>query len=170
MHYGVKAKTVALDESRMKAELDEGHPIVVNVGPGDFTDTGHFMIGCEEEFFHVSTPAAGCLALQHSVCLLTGEGASVIQAVRRSTAVQYGYRLYDTFFSVFYHSFPALYAFGYEFQRNVFVGGVQIIGFPLIDKAAYHVVGRCKRCYLTHPVGDVYGAYVGEPGDRKSVV
>lgn len=30
-HYGVKAKTVALDESRMKAELDEGHPIVVNV-------------------------------------------------------------------------------------------------------------------------------------------
>ena len=39
-HYGVKAKTVALAESRMKAELDEGHPIVVNVGPGDFTDTG----------------------------------------------------------------------------------------------------------------------------------
>lgn len=38
-YYGVKAKTVALDESRMKAELDEGHPIVVNVGPGDFTDT-----------------------------------------------------------------------------------------------------------------------------------
>ena len=126
-----------------------------------------FMIGCEEEFFHVSTPAAGCPALQHSVCLLTGEGASVIQAVRRSTAVQYGYRLYDTFFSVFYHSFPALYASGYEFQRNVFVGGVQIIGFSLIDKAAYHVVGRCKRCYLTHPVGDVYGAYVGEPGVKS---
>jgi len=36
LHYGVKAKAVALDESRMKAELDEGHPIVVNVGPGDF--------------------------------------------------------------------------------------------------------------------------------------
>ena len=28
----------------MKAELDAGHPIVVNVGPGDFTDTGHFMV------------------------------------------------------------------------------------------------------------------------------
>ena len=44
MHYGVKAKAVALDESRMKAELDEGHPIVVNEGLGDFTDTGHFMV------------------------------------------------------------------------------------------------------------------------------
>ena len=49
-HYGVKAKAVALDESRMKAELDAGHPIVVNVGPGDFTDTGHFI-----EKFHPRT-------------------------------------------------------------------------------------------------------------------
>lgn len=58
MHYGVKAKSVALDESRMKAELDEGHPIVVNVGPGDFTDTGHFMVitGYDDEGFSINDP------------------------------------------------------------------------------------------------------------------
>ena len=57
-HYGVKAKAVALDESRMKAELDEGHPIVVNVGPGDFTDTGHFMVitGYDDEGFSIKDP------------------------------------------------------------------------------------------------------------------
>lgn len=57
-HYGVKAKTVALDESRMKAELDEGHPIVINVGPGDFTDTGHFMVitGYDDEGFSINDP------------------------------------------------------------------------------------------------------------------
>lgn len=57
-HYGIKAKTVALDESRMKAELDEGHPIVVNVGPGDFTDTGHFMVitGYDDEGFSINDP------------------------------------------------------------------------------------------------------------------
>ena len=56
MHYGVKAKAVALDESRMKAELDAGHPIVVNVGPGDFTDTGHFMVitGYDDEGFSIN--------------------------------------------------------------------------------------------------------------------
>lgn len=57
-HYGVKAKAVALDESRMKAELDEGHPIVVNVGPGDFTDIGHFMVitGYDDEGFSINDP------------------------------------------------------------------------------------------------------------------
>lgn len=57
-HYGVKAKAVALDESRMKAELDEGHSIVVNVGPGDFTDTGHFMVitGYDDEGFSINDP------------------------------------------------------------------------------------------------------------------
>ncbi len=57
-HYGVKAKTVALDESRMKVELDAGHPIVVNVGPGDFTDTGHFMVitGYDDEGFSINDP------------------------------------------------------------------------------------------------------------------
>ena len=57
-HYGVKAKAVALDESRMKAELDAGHPIVINVGPGDFTDTGHFMVitGYDDEGFSINDP------------------------------------------------------------------------------------------------------------------
>lgn len=57
-HYGIKAKTVALDECRMKAELDAGHPIVINVGPGDFTDTGHFMVitGYDDEGFSINDP------------------------------------------------------------------------------------------------------------------
>lgn len=42
-HYGVHATEVPMAEDRIKARLDEGCPIIINVGPGDFTDSGHFM-------------------------------------------------------------------------------------------------------------------------------
>lgn len=57
-HYGVRAKTMSVDEEKMKAQLDAGNLIVVNVGPGDFTDTGHFMVitGYDDEGFSINDP------------------------------------------------------------------------------------------------------------------
>ncbi len=57
-HYGVRAKSMSVDEEKMKAQLDAGNLIVVNVGPGDFTDTGHFMVitGYDDEGFSINDP------------------------------------------------------------------------------------------------------------------
>lgn len=41
---GMRAREISLTESSMKAELDAGHPIIIVVGPGDFTDNGHFIV------------------------------------------------------------------------------------------------------------------------------
>lgn len=55
-HYGVHAREVPMMEDRIKAKLDEGCPIVVNVGPGDFTDSGHYMVitGYDSEGFTIN--------------------------------------------------------------------------------------------------------------------
>ena len=57
-HYGVNAKTIKVDEDTFKERLDDGNLIVVNVGPGDFTDNGHFMVitGYDEEGFTINDP------------------------------------------------------------------------------------------------------------------
>lgn len=57
-HYGVRAKSMSVDAEKMKAQLDAGNLIVVNVGPGDFTDTGHFMVitGYDDEGFSINDP------------------------------------------------------------------------------------------------------------------
>ena len=57
-HYGVNAKTIKEDEDTFKERLDEGNLIVVNVGPGDFTDNGHFMVitGYDDEGFTINDP------------------------------------------------------------------------------------------------------------------
>ena len=57
-HYGVNAKTIREDEDTFKERLDEGNLIVVNVGPGDFTDNGHFMVitGYDDEGFTINDP------------------------------------------------------------------------------------------------------------------
>ena len=41
---GLHAREISLTESSLKAELDAGHPIIIVVGPGDFTDSGHFLV------------------------------------------------------------------------------------------------------------------------------
>ncbi len=55
---GVNAKTIKVDEDTFKERLDEGNLIVVNVGPGDFTDNGHFMVitGYDDEGFTINDP------------------------------------------------------------------------------------------------------------------
>ena len=55
-HYGLHAEEVAMMEDRIKTKLDEGCPIIVNVGPGDFTDSGHYMVitGYDSEGFIIN--------------------------------------------------------------------------------------------------------------------
>lgn len=57
-HYGLHASEVAMMESRIKDKLDEGCPVIVNVGPGDFTDSGHYMviIGYDDQGFIINDP------------------------------------------------------------------------------------------------------------------
>lgn len=53
---GLKAKTVPLVEGTMRKELNAGHPIIVCMGPGDFTTTGHFivLVAYEDGMFRVN--------------------------------------------------------------------------------------------------------------------
>ena len=41
---GLSSHEVPADESRIVAELEAGHPVICSVRPGDFTDTGHFIV------------------------------------------------------------------------------------------------------------------------------
>lgn len=55
---GLKVKEVILDKNAMIKELDKGHPIVINVGPGDFTASGHYLVvvSYSEGYFRVNDP------------------------------------------------------------------------------------------------------------------
>ena len=57
-HYGLHASEVAMVENRIRDKLDEGCPVVVNVGPGDFTDSGHYMVivGYDDQGFIINDP------------------------------------------------------------------------------------------------------------------
>ncbi len=54
--FGLKAETLSLTEEAMKQALDEGKPIICNVGPGDFTVGGHYIVvtGYTDEGFTVN--------------------------------------------------------------------------------------------------------------------
>jgi len=41
---GIDSQELPLDENRMVKELKSGHPIICSMRPGDFTDTGHFIL------------------------------------------------------------------------------------------------------------------------------
>ena len=55
---GLKSKELALAESVMVDQLDRGHPIVLNVRKGDFTEHGHYIVvvGYEDGMFRVNDP------------------------------------------------------------------------------------------------------------------
>ena len=57
-HYGLHASEVAMVENRIRDKLDEGCPVVVNVGPGDFTDSGHYIVivGYDDQGFIINDP------------------------------------------------------------------------------------------------------------------
>ena len=66
-HYGVHATEVPMAEDRIRARRDEGCPIIVNVGPGDFTDSGHFMTitGYDSEGFTINDPNSRANSEKH---------------------------------------------------------------------------------------------------------
>lgn len=41
---GLNVQEVPLDESKVYRYLQEGNPIICSMGPGDFTETGHFIV------------------------------------------------------------------------------------------------------------------------------
>jgi len=42
--YGIKVKELSTDEKIYKNELSNGRPIIANVGPGDFSSIGHYIV------------------------------------------------------------------------------------------------------------------------------
>ena len=55
---GLKAKELPLVKGLITAELDKGNPVIIVVGPGDFTNTGHFLVltGYDETGFTMNDP------------------------------------------------------------------------------------------------------------------
>ncbi len=55
---GLTAKELPLVKGFITDELDKGNPVVIVVGPGDFTNTGHFLVltGYDETGFTINDP------------------------------------------------------------------------------------------------------------------
>lgn len=55
---GMGVRELPLDEGRMRDELQAGRPIICVLGPGDFTDNGHFIVltGYSDGMFSVNDP------------------------------------------------------------------------------------------------------------------
>ena len=49
-HYGVHIENIGVDEETVLNHLNEGHAIIVSVGPGDFTLEGHIMLITGKDF------------------------------------------------------------------------------------------------------------------------
>lgn len=43
-HWGISSSPGSTDEDSVAAALEKGHPIICSVGPGDFTEKGHFIV------------------------------------------------------------------------------------------------------------------------------
>lgn len=58
LEYGIYGKELPLDKNIMINELEQNHPIVLCMGPGDFTDVGHFILitGIKNGKFIVNDP------------------------------------------------------------------------------------------------------------------
>lgn len=57
-NWGVNCWETMLDETMLAQELKEGHPVICSVGPGDFTQSGHFIVltGYEDGKVTVNDP------------------------------------------------------------------------------------------------------------------
>ena len=55
---GLDVNELPLDENRMKQALENGNPIILAMGPGDFTTSGHYIVltGVEDGLFVVNDP------------------------------------------------------------------------------------------------------------------
>ncbi len=57
-HFGIKAKELKLDRASVMSELQNGHPIICSLRPGDFTTAGHFivLVGIHDGKIRVNDP------------------------------------------------------------------------------------------------------------------
>lgn len=57
-HFGLASEDVMFEEHQMAALLQEGKPLICVLGPGDFTDAGHFIVitGYTGEGFTICDP------------------------------------------------------------------------------------------------------------------
>ena len=55
---GLNVREVILDKNAIIKQLNAGHPVVINVGPGDFTSSGHYLVIVSylEGYFKVNDP------------------------------------------------------------------------------------------------------------------
>lgn len=56
--YGITARELGLDEAVIRQYVENGHPVICAMRPGDFTATGHFIViyGCDEKGFLINDP------------------------------------------------------------------------------------------------------------------
>ncbi len=56
--FGVQGRELALDKSRIFTALEQGHPVICSVRPGDFTKGGHFLVlvGVEDGKIRLNDP------------------------------------------------------------------------------------------------------------------
>lgn len=56
--WGLVCYEGVIDETVITSELQVGHPIICSVGPGDFTEKGHFIVlaGCQDGKIKVNDP------------------------------------------------------------------------------------------------------------------
>lgn len=56
--FGVQGRELALDKNRIFSALEQGHPVICSVRPGDFTKGGHFLVlvGVEDGKIRLNDP------------------------------------------------------------------------------------------------------------------
>jgi hypothetical protein len=57
-HFGLRWEELPLDDGAMRAALDAGRPIIASMLPGDFTESGHYVVlaGCGADGYRVLDP------------------------------------------------------------------------------------------------------------------
>ena len=58
VNFGLNSKELNLDENKIKTALDEGKPVICAMGPGVFTDGGHYIViaGYNDSGFIIRDP------------------------------------------------------------------------------------------------------------------
>lgn len=58
IHFGIQGNELPLDENVIFSTLEKGNPIICSMGPGDFTDKGHFIVlaGTQDGKIQVNDP------------------------------------------------------------------------------------------------------------------
>lgn len=78
-HFGLDWEELPLSESSMRQALNGGRLLILSMLPGDFTDSGHFIVvsGCSEEGFSVLDPNSSARSRCWSYETLCGQIANI---------------------------------------------------------------------------------------------